>query len=620
MAKQVKALMAQRYKRDPEKAQKASEEFLKKYQKNALKIQEDERKNKTQQLKEEAEAQKKIAEMQLASANNFKDKMNATGEFMKGSLKEAAANLRANLNAALSNFVNMDIDKYASIYSKYQSSINARLQTFDKYQGEAFNNLSKLVRKNLAASPYVKQEEMLDSLNALVKQGISYNLEQRAFLNTVTDKIVTTFNALDETLLAMVRLQQQDTTQARMGMEAQLTRYLNSTYQDSSYLNTLYDTVTSNLFEAESQLGRNASIELEYVVQKWLGSMYSVGVGSNFLSQISQGLGYLGSGDIDSLQSNQALQNLLIMASNRSGVDFFKTLSQGLNADTANKLLSGIASYIQEISNNDNQILRSKYANIFGMTLADMTAMLNLSSKDLVSISSNMLTYADTISELNTQLDSIGSRMHIKELLDNVFDNFMTGIAGNIAGSTGQYITWKVIDLVEKATGGIAIPTIGAFGNFVDLETTVTGLMKTGIVGMNVIGQIGNIIGSLASGGSLNLANWGGTESTARGSGFGAITRGYSSTTSTSAFIGSSSSSDIYSSSVTAAKDQAIEENKGSEEEEDLMDLTKAIISILNSWSSDGDSYLRARIVNTIADPVITQANDYGLITSGFGA
>ena len=94
------------------------------------------------------------------------------------------------------------------------------------------------------------------------------------------------------------------------------------------------------------------------------------------------------------------------------------------------------------------------------MTLADMTAMLNLSSKDLVSISSNMLTYADTISELNTQLSSIGSRMHVKELLDNVFDNFMTGVAGNIAGSTGQYITWKVIDLVEKATGGIAIPAI----------------------------------------------------------------------------------------------------------------------------------------------------------------
>ena len=254
------------------------------------------------------------------------------------------------------------------------------------------------------------------------------------------------------------------------------------------------------------------------------------------------------------------------------------------------------------------------------MTLADMTAMLNLSSRDLVSISSNMLTYADTISELNTQLNSISSRMHIKELLDNVFDNFMTGVAGNIAGSTGQYITWKVIDLVEKATGGIAIPAISVMGNMVDLETTVTGLMKTGIVGMNVIGQIGNIIGSLANGGSLNLANWGGTESTARGSGFGAITKGYSSTTSTSAFIGSSSSSDIYSSSVTAAKDQAKEENKGSEEEENMMDLTKSIISILTSWSSDGDKYLRAKIVNTIADPVITQETNYGLITSGLGA
>jgi len=85
------------------------------------------------------------------------------------------------------------------------------------------------------------------------------------------------------------------------------------------------------------------------------------------------------------------------MAASRSGVDYSKILSQGLNAATANKLLGGIASYVQEISKNNNQIVRSQYANIFGMTLADMTAMLNLSSRDLVSISSNMLTYADTI-------------------------------------------------------------------------------------------------------------------------------------------------------------------------------------------------------------------------------
>ena len=139
-----------------------------------------------------------------------------------------------------------------------------------------------------------------------------------------------------------------------MGMEAYLTRYLNSTYEDTSYLNNLYDTVTESLFEASSQLNRDQSIELEYVIQKWLGSMSSVGVGDSFIQTIAQGLGYLGSGNVEALSGNSALQNLLVMAANRSGVDYSGVLSQGLNADTANKLLSGIASYVNEISQSNN--------------------------------------------------------------------------------------------------------------------------------------------------------------------------------------------------------------------------------------------------------------------------
>lgn len=603
-------IMQTRYKNDPEKAKKETEKFIKQYKEQALEIQEYERKSVKDQIKEKNDAVREEAKIQMATAKN-------SGEFMKASLAEAGANFSDFISNSVSDLVNgitSGIETYASTYAQYSSKINARLQTFDKYQGEAFNDLSKLVRKNLAASPYIKQEEMLSSLDKLVAQGISYNLEQRAFLQTVTDKVVTTFNALDGTLLAMVRLQQQDTTQARMGMEAQLTKYLNSTYEDSSYLNSLYDTVTGNLFEAESQLGRNASIELEYVVQKWLGSLYSVGVGSNFISTIAQGLGYLGSGNVDALNSNSSLQNLLVMAANRSGQDYSSILTQGLNADTANKLLQGITEYVQEISRSNNQVVRSQYAQLFGMTLSDMTAMLNLSSKDLVSISSNMLSYGDTIKELNSQLASVGSRMHLSEMINNVFDNFMTGIVGNIAGSANQYITWKVADLVEQATGGIAIPTISVMGNMVDLNTTITGLMKTGIVAMNVIGQIGNIIGGLSNGGSLSLDNWSGNELTSRGSGFGAITSGYSSTTSTSAYIGSSSSSDIYSSSVTAAKDQAKEENKGSEdEEEDILDLTKVIITILQGWSSVGA--VRAELIGT---PTV-QLQNYGLTASQLG-
>ena len=546
------------------------------------------------------------SKIEAASSENLRGKLAASAKAFSASVKKAGLETAEKLiNGALNLGAAFDkgIEEYAHMYGQYSSKINARLQTFDRHEGEAFNSLSKLVRKNLAASPYIKQEEMLQSLNSLIDQGISYNVEQRAFLATVTDKIVTTFNALDTTLLRMVRLQQMDTTQARMGMEAQLTKYLNSTYQDTSYLNGLYDTVTENLFEASSQLGRNASIELEYVVQKWLGSMSSVGVGDAFLSSISQGLGYLGSGNVDALSGNSSLQNLLVMAANRSGVDYSGILSQGLNADTANKLLSGIASYVREISQSNNQVVRSQYAQIFGMTLSDMTAMLNLSSKDLASISQNMLSYGDTIRELESQLSDVGSRMHISQMIENVFDNFMTGVAGNIAGNAGSYVTWKVIDLVEKATGGIAIPTAGVMGNFVDLETTVTGLMKTGIVGMSVIGQIGSILKGLSSGGSLSLDTWAGEESTSRGSGFGAITSGYSKTTSTSAYIGSSSGDDIYSSSVTAAKDKAVEENKGNEDEEEpeIITLTKAILAVIS------ESGIK------IADNQMVTLSNYGL-------
>ena len=579
--------MLQRYKGDEGKANDAAEELIKKLTANQKNLTKLEQKSKTDIWREEAKNQKEIARLNQAAATTTGEKLKAAGEEMSANLKEAGANAADFLKGAASNFmsgVSAGIDQFANMYGQYSAKINARLQTFSEYQGEAFSDLSKLIRRNLAASPYIRQEEMLTSLDNLISQGINYNVEQRAFLATVTDKIVTTFNALDETLLRMVRLQQMDTTQARMGMEAQLTQYFNTRYQDTSYLNNLYDQVANNLFEASSQLGRNASIELEYVVQKWLGSMSSLGVGDSFIQSISQGLGYLGSGNVNALAGNNALQNLLVMASNRAGVEYSQILTQGLNADTANKLLSGIASYVNEISRSNNQVVRSQYAELFGMTISDMTAMLNLSTQDLKDISSNMLSYQQTISELNKQLNSIGSRMHISQMIENVFSNFMTGVAGNIASNAGSYVTWKIVDLVEQATGGIAIPAISVMGNMIDLHATVTGLMKTGMVGLSVIGQIGNVLAGLSNGGSLSLNAWRGEESTARGSGFGAITSGYSSGTSTSAYIGSSSGDDIYSSSVTAAKDQAKEENKGSEEEEEneMITLTKTIVRILD--------------------------------------
>ena len=159
---------------------------------------------------------------------------------MKNKLAEGIVNLGANFNGA--------IKEYASIYSRYQASIDARLQG----SSESAAGMFALIRKNLAASPYVKQTEMIEKLNELVSSGIAYNVEQRAFLSSVSDKMVTTFNVLDDTLLKIIRLQQSDSTQARLGMEATLTKFLNENYKDTSYLNNLYDSITSTLFETSA--------------------------------------------------------------------------------------------------------------------------------------------------------------------------------------------------------------------------------------------------------------------------------------------------------------------------------------------------------------------------------
>lgn len=274
-----------------------------------------------------------------------------------------------------------------SVYTTYMSGINARMQGTSKTFGGLLSNISR----NLTASPYVKQIDVIDNLSKLVSQGIAYNVEQRAFLETISDKIATTFDATNGTLLRLIRIQQADTTAARLGLEADLTRYLNKNYQDTSYLSEQFDNVSAALYEATSIAGRNMGVEIEGVVQKWLGSLYSVGASDTLISTLSQGIGYLGSGNISALSSSESIMNLFALGASKAGIDIGSAITGGLNASQVNKLLSGVVSYIQEIGSTGNLATRSEFASMFGMTISDMTALLNLSSADLVDISNNML-------------------------------------------------------------------------------------------------------------------------------------------------------------------------------------------------------------------------------------
>lgn len=195
------------------------------------------------------------------------------------------------------------------------------------------------------------------------------------------------------------------------------------------------------------------------------------------------------------------------MASSRAGLDYGSMLTGGMTASSANALLKSVVQLSQEVANTNNRVVLSQYAKIFGMDITDLVALSNLTAKDLVTISSNMLQYEQLYAETESQIRTIGSRMTIKDRVDTMFENIMSSVGENIANSAVGYTTWLMADLVEKATGGINIPTVGAFGNFLDLNTTVTGLIKTGIVGLSTIAEIPAILAGLTGANQLSLAN-----------------------------------------------------------------------------------------------------------------
>lgn len=117
-------------------------------------------------------------------------------------------------------------------------------------------------------SPYIKQEDLANNVQAMVTSGIAFNIEQRAFLQTIKSKIADTFDATNGTLLRLIRIQQADSTAARLGMESSLTAFLNNMYENTEYLKQVSDGVKASLEEAMSLMSAVDAVGFEYSVQK----------------------------------------------------------------------------------------------------------------------------------------------------------------------------------------------------------------------------------------------------------------------------------------------------------------------------------------------------------------
>ena len=128
--------------------------------------------------------------------------------------------------------------------------------------------MSKDITGMAGISPLVKQSDLANKVKEMVGQGIAFNIEQRATLAVLKDKIATTFDAANGTLLRLVRIQQQDTTAARLGMESALTSFLNNMYETTEYMQSVAKSVRTSLKEAEALMGAKSAAAFEYQVQK----------------------------------------------------------------------------------------------------------------------------------------------------------------------------------------------------------------------------------------------------------------------------------------------------------------------------------------------------------------
>ncbi len=520
-------------------------------------------------------------------------------------LAEAAGGLAAALDA--------DVRKIADV----QGVVDTRLQgsqVNDKKGQSYWKQLLKDAKSIAGASPFMRQEKLVENIKGMVEKGISFNVKQRAFLTTIQEKIANTFNAADGTLLRLIRIQQKDTTAGRLGMESALNTFLNQMYETSEYLSDVASNVRSSLEEMQALMEGQAATELEFQIQKWMGSLYSVGMSQNAVQDIAKTFGELASGDISGLTGG-GTGNLLIMAANEAGKSIADILQNGMDAKETNELMQAMVNYLAEIaeSSSDSRVVQQQLANVYGMKASDLRAASSLATS-VKDVAKQDLTYNGMLGQLQKMMNTLNQRTSISEGMTNMWDNVMYSMASTQASNPILWALPKMANLLKDVTGGsgIALPFVNVMGFGVDLNTSVADLMMVASMAGTALGALGPLfsgIADLATGGGAMLSRAGIKTSgkapvLARGSAT-PLQNLSGSSISESGLIGNSSGEDVKKATLQDAEDSKKKQMVEAKEEESADDVVirsqQAIIDIYNLLEevAHGSQSLRVRLVNT---------------------
>lgn len=418
------------------------------------------RKREDEILKLQIENDKKLREIQRRSQienlssvhEKAKESIKYLAEDFKDNFGKNVEKLASSLQSSLSGQLDSTINSYINNYQSMISSLVGANKDWESITDNLNNALS--------ANSLVRQENVYKNLTELIKAGISENVEQRAFLETISDDLNLLLDTQTGSLARLIRLQDASIAENRVAIEYSLREFLNQNYQTSEYIKDSYLKVADSISELQAISTTSLASSIESALQTWLGSYYSVGVSDSTISNLASAINSLGTGDLSNINSN--ISKLVMMGAATSGKSYGDLLTNGITAEDVSAIMSGITDYAKSIEGNN--VVRSQWASLFGLSISDLEALKNLN------IANNTQTVS---SDINKLFDAYANFVPTTVGLKNTFENLMFTTATNIASNDALYGSYFVTDILEKSGIGSALSSLGS-------SIASMGLKKTG--------------------------------------------------------------------------------------------------------------------------------------------
>ena len=418
------------------------------------------RKREDEILKIQIENDKKLREIQrrsqienLSSVHaKAKESIKYLAEDFKDNFGKNVEKLASSLQSSLSGQLDSTINSYINNYQSMISSLVGANKDWESITDNLNNALS--------ANSLVRQENVYKNLTELIKAGISDNVEQRAFLETISDDLNLLLDTQTGSLARLIRLQDASIAENRVAIEYSLREFLNQNYSTSEYIKDSYLKVADSISELQAINTTSIASSIESALQTWLGSYYSVGVSDSTISSLASAINSLGTGDLSNINSN--ISKLVMMGAATSGKSYGNLLTNGITAEDVSAIMSGITDYAKSIEGNN--VVRSQWASLFGLSISDLEALKNLN------IANNTQTVS---SDINKLFDAYANFVPTTVGLKNTFENLMFTTATNIASNDALYGSYFVTDILEKSGIGSALSSLGS-------SIASMGLKKTG--------------------------------------------------------------------------------------------------------------------------------------------